>query len=204
MEKQTIHFVTGNSGKFASLKAHTDAAGIIAIQTELPLIEPQADTIYEISRSKAEQAFAILRKPLIVNDAGMHINALNGFPGPYIKYVLETLGIEKVRDLVAPLQERRCRFVSVLTYMDEADMKTFESTTEGQLAREIDRNPQPLYLWSDMERLFIPEHADKPLSAFTEEDYKSWLEERKPLSGFAQLVAWLTEKRVRESPPLPV
>ena len=94
MAQHTIHFVTGNSGKFATMKKYADAAGIAALQKDIPLIEPQAETTHEISASKAKQAFAILQTPLCVHDAGMHIDALNGFPGPYVKYMLKTIGIE--------------------------------------------------------------------------------------------------------------
>lgn len=191
MEKPIIHFITGNSGKFATMKRYADAADINAIQKDLPLIEPQANTVEEISHSKAQQAFALLQKPLFVNDAGMYIDALNGFPGPYVKYAVQTIGVEGIQRLAEAMQDRCCRFVNTLTYIDDAGMKSFEGVTEGSLATEIDRNPKPLYFWSDMERIFIPEGRQKPFSAFTEEDFRDYYQEREPYNVFGQLMRWL-------------
>ena len=193
MDKKELYFITSNTGKFATMKKYADAAGITAIQKDLPLIEPQADTILEISRSKAKQAFAFLQHPLIVNDAGMYIDGLKGFPGPYVKFVVQTIGVEGVKHLAEPLTDRRCHFVSVLTYIDQHQEKSFESITEGHLAMEIDDTPKPFYYWSDMQRLFIPEGWQKPLTGFTEGEWHQWYTEQEHKNVFGQVIQWLAK-----------
>lgn len=88
-QRRAIHFVTGNAGKVRSMQEYIGPYGFDVKQTRLGLIEPQlSDTEDEkvIALSKAEQAFGILKEPLVVEDGSFGIDELHGFPGPYIKY----------------------------------------------------------------------------------------------------------------------
>ena len=91
---QTIIFATSNSGKVATLERWCRVAGLDAdiAQSALDLIEPQADTAEEVAQVKARQAYEQLRQPVLVDDSSFHIAALNGFPGAYIKPMLQTVG----------------------------------------------------------------------------------------------------------------
>lgn len=195
MENQPIHFVTGNSAKVKSMQRYATQAGIEVLQTDLPdIIEPQSLSIETISRSKAMQAYAVLQKPLVVNDAGAEIDGWNGFPGAYTKDFVQSVGIDNILHAVSNLEDRRCRFRGVLTYVDEHGMQVFHDTTEGTLAQTIDRTPKPAYHWSDLQRMFIPEKWNKIISSFTEDDYLAWHDQRQGKSVFSQFVRWMKEK----------
>ena len=89
-----IHFITSNKGKIKSLNSYFQNLGrpdVEIIPTNLNLIEPQADTVAEVSLFKARQAFQQLKEPVLVEDGGFAIEALNGFPGVYTKYANQTL-----------------------------------------------------------------------------------------------------------------
>ena len=62
----TIHFVSGNRGKARVFVDCVAAAGFTAEHVELSLVEPQADTVEAVALAKAQQAFARLRAPLVV------------------------------------------------------------------------------------------------------------------------------------------
>ena len=96
-----VHFVTGNQNKV------TEASGILSplgffierllIGGQVPdLIEPQAEGIEEIAISKLEQAISLTmgtefeNEVLLVEDSGLFIDSLSGFPGPYSSFVHET------------------------------------------------------------------------------------------------------------------
>ncbi|MFV0626429.1 MAG: non-canonical purine NTP pyrophosphatase [Alphaproteobacteria bacterium] len=94
-----LYFITSNLGKAQTLQKSFEIAGyknIKIIQKDMNLMEPQADTVAEVSKFKAEQAYKILKAPLLVEDGSFCVEALEGFPGVYTKYVLETIGVKEL------------------------------------------------------------------------------------------------------------
>ena len=165
-----IHFVTSNAKKIAMLQTHGAAAmGLTIHQAELDIIEPQATSVTDVAICKAEQAYKLIQQPLIVEDSGFYIDGLDGFPGPYVKYALKTIGVQGLLDLAAGLEERVCRFVSVLVYVDQdGAVHTFvDDTKQGILAEQIDTTPCE-EAWSDLWYVFIPDGASVPLSALNQ------------------------------------
>ena len=75
-----ITVVTGNKNKAAEVAAFFDGIAEVS-HISFDCIEPQSDSITEIAKAKAEQAYAALKIPLIVDDTGLFIEALAGFPG---------------------------------------------------------------------------------------------------------------------------
>ena len=57
----------------------------------------QAFELSELFIEELGWAQPSLRKPVVVEDSGFVIDALNGFPGPYIKYALATIGAGSYR-----------------------------------------------------------------------------------------------------------
>ena len=103
---KTIYFATGNSRKVLSLKKALSDLPIDIIQYTGELLEPQKDNIKEVALSKARQAFSILKNRVIVNDGGLVIPSLKGFPGPYTKYIDNTIGNLGIIKLLSNIQNR--------------------------------------------------------------------------------------------------
>lgn len=188
----TINFVTGNSGKVQSMQQHLTGLDITVKQVKLALVEPQANTVREVARSKAHQAFDLLREPVIVEDSAFSIDELNGFPGPYIKYALETIGIAGILKLAESLSDRSCHFESVLVYIDTSGKeKVFtERGATGSLATDI----APMNTneaWSELWRIFIPAGATKPLSALEGTEREKIQARWQARSKFRQFGEWL-------------
>src|SRR5664279_428290 len=116
-----IIFATGNKGKVAFMRRHMERLNVRAdiVQRPLDLIEPQAHTATEVARSKAKQAFEQLGQPVLVDDSSFHIAVLGGFPGPYIKYMLETIGIAGILAFMDGRDDRTAYFQSSLVFVDE-------------------------------------------------------------------------------------
>ena len=91
-----IHFLTGNEGKLAEAVHHLAPLGHEVVHLSVDgIVEPQAEDLETVARSKLEQAKAHLPNPndwLMVEDAGLFVEALDGFPGVYSSYALSTLG----------------------------------------------------------------------------------------------------------------
>ncbi|MEM4061829.1 MAG: non-canonical purine NTP pyrophosphatase, partial [Desulfurococcaceae archaeon] len=87
-------FVTSNIHKYNEVKPIAESLGIeLELCRDLKL-EIQSDSIEEVVLKSAMIAYAVLSKPVLVEDAGLFIEALNGFPGPYSSYVYRNIGIK--------------------------------------------------------------------------------------------------------------
>ncbi len=190
-----IIFATTNIGKATALKTLTEPYGIEVLQVEVELVEPQADSVVEVAQNKAIQAVKLLGKPVVVEDSGFAIDALNGFPGAYIKYALATIGAEGLLRLAAPFPSASCRFISVMCYAaPDGRQQTFVDTSAvGNLASVVDPAPAP-NAWSELWRIFIPSGYDKPLSAFTSDERKALMQVWQNGSVYGQFVRWLASE----------
>ncbi len=191
----TINFITGNPGKVKTMQNHIKKYGFDVVQTKLSLVEPQANNAEAVALSKAMQAFKTLKQPVVVEDSSFHIDELKGFPGPYIKYVLQTLGVEGILALTKHLKNRTCRFTSALAYIDSDGVpRTFvQKGDAGILDTKVDKTPSG-EAWSDLWRIFIPSGYKKPLTGLNKQEkdalWKKWEKE----SVFSQFAAWLSDK----------
>jgi len=125
--------VTSNAGKAAEVAAYF--GGLIEVgHISLDIPEPRSGDIATIATEKAQYAFRQLNTPLIVDDTGLFIDALAGFPGPYAAYVLNTLGNAGILKLMEGVLGRNARFVTGIAYADEREVRAFTGTLEGQIA----------------------------------------------------------------------
>lgn len=132
MVGMTIRFVTGNEHKVAEARERLSVP-VEAIAYDY--VEIQADDLEAIAAAGATEAYDAVEgtDPVIVEDSGLFIDALDGFPGPYSAYVEDTLGIERVWRLGAAESDRSAAFTSVVAYADGQQTKTFAGTVAGTL-----------------------------------------------------------------------
>lgn len=133
-----LFFVTGNPHKVEEARVAFEAAGL-----ELPLEqaaveapELQADTLQEVARFSADQVRERFRGAFFLEDAGLFIDALQGFPGVYSSYVFSTLGLDGVLRLMesVPEDERTARFESCIAYRPtRGKTKLFLGACEGRI-----------------------------------------------------------------------
>ena len=125
--------MTGNTHKVAEVAAFfRDIAEITHVSLDLP--EHRSEDVREIARGKAQYAYEHLKTPLIVDDTGLFINALNGFPGPYAAYVLNSIGNTGILKLMAGREDRNARFVTAIAFADGNGVRVFAGILEGRIA----------------------------------------------------------------------
>jgi XTP/dITP diphosphohydrolase len=186
-----VIFATSNKGKVSSMQRHAARlkVDITVIQQALELMEPQADTATEVAKVKAKQAFEILGQPVLVDDSSFHIAALGGFPGPYIKYMLSTIGIEGIITFMKGKKDRNAYFLSSLVYVDaNGEMHVFEDEPyHGIITAEIDDYISET-AWSELYKIFIPKGSDKVLARMTPEDHARV--DRQQLNAYESFCLW--------------
>ena len=128
-----IKFVTGNEGKVREARAYL--SGIEEVeQVSFDYTEIQSDDLAEIAAHGALEAFEELGgEGVLVDDAGLFVDALEGFPGPYSAYVEDTVGVERLWRLASEEENRRAHFRTVLAFADEDGVETFTGSVAGTL-----------------------------------------------------------------------
>jgi XTP/dITP diphosphohydrolase len=142
-----VTFVTTNSGKVREAQEYLDEP---VEQLDFDYLEPQADDLAAVAAHGARAAYRHAGGPVFVDDSGLTIDALGGFPGPYSSYVYDRVGIERVSRLARGEADRSAAFRCVVAYCDGG---AFEAT------------PEPV----DRERRGQDQAADERASATTDE-----------------------------------
>ncbi len=186
-----IVFVTSNKGKVQSLVDKLPPNKYKVIHKNIILPELQGNNARDISQEKAKEAYKVIKKPLIIQDSAFHINALSGFPGPYIKYVQETLGLKGLLKLMEGISDRSCYFEQAVTYIDAGTIKTFVSDKKnGTLATSIS-STDSTRAWGLIWKLFIPEGHTKTISEISEDELSKYDKKVKIKSEFTYFIEWL-------------
>ncbi len=133
-----IFFVTNNIHKFNEARGVLAQYNIAVAMLRMKPPEIQDDDLENIARYSALEASNRTRLPLIVEDAGLFIDALKGFPGPYSSYVYRTIGKEGVLRLLEDSDNRRARFKSVVVFCSpDLEIKCFRGAVEGKISRTV-------------------------------------------------------------------
>lgn len=116
-----------------------EAEAILEIPVEaadIELEEVQSMDLEYVVRRKAEEAYKILQKPVIVDDVGVKIEAWNGFPGPLIKFLLQTLGNKKLLEVLRNESNRNIIAQGAVGYHDGKTVHTFIGEVAGTISEE--------------------------------------------------------------------
>ena len=127
----TFALVTGNENKWREAQR---ILGRPLERVSLDLPEVQAASTREVALEKARAAFAALGRPLIVEDAGLELAALGGFPGPFIKYWEKLGGLESICRALDGFEERVATAVCVLGVATEEGVFAVEGRVSGLIA----------------------------------------------------------------------
>ena len=169
LENRELVFVTGTTRKFENAKQHFKNTGIKLIQEKLDTIEIQSTEVAQVAKFSAKDASKIINKPLIKVDVGFSIEALKGFPGPYIKFINDWLEPKKILKLMKNEPNRNCYFESVVAcYIPGKEIVTFSDRTYGKIIEEV----QGENGWG-IDRVFMPDGYQKTLGEMSEEEQKA-------------------------------
>lgn len=191
-----ITFVTGNKTKILHANEAIQKFGYVTVGKRLDIIEPREENPEKVVIEKAIQAFQILKKPLMVEDSGIFIRALNGFPKTFVHFVEDSIGIINIIKMMEGVTDRYVEFRQSLAYIEQGmkEPKVF-SYIDGNYTI-ADRIWIPKYESVEFDKILIPPGENQPLCMFSKEwrakrdteaneqtihhrQFSSWLESRK-------------------------
>ena len=152
----TVRFVSSNRHKYDEALPVLRGLGVRVEYERARLREVQSDELAVIARAKARDAYGRLGRPVIVEDDGLFIEALGGFPGAYSSHALRTIGIAGVLRLLEGSGDRRARFSAAIAYDDGPERRTFEASVRGVIS-EVSRGGES---WG-YDPVFVPDGQDK-------------------------------------------
>ena len=169
---ENLTYITGNYGKYVSVKEKFENAGITIDYFKCDLEEPNINNIEFISKEKARQAFEILGTPVFVADSGFYIEDYPenpGYPGAFVKRSGISANITGLLETMKQVQNRKCYFLDCLTFFDGKDYFQFFGVSKGTLSYEI-RGEQNKKAKSNLWFVFIPLNFNKTLAEMSDEE----------------------------------
>jgi XTP/dITP diphosphohydrolase len=138
LKGKVVFLASNNIHKYQESKAILSEFGIALGMLRVKGHEVQSDSLKEIAQESVKDAFAACNLPVIVEDAGLFVDGLRGFPGPYAAYAYKTLGNAGVLKLMGDIANRGARFQSAIAYYDSSmeDPICFEGVAEGEITIE--------------------------------------------------------------------
>jgi XTP/dITP diphosphohydrolase len=181
---KVIFFATNNINKFNEarklLAEYKIAVGMLRVKAR----EIQSDDLEEIAKASAQEAFENCYLPIIVEDAGLFIEALNGFPGPYASFVYKTIGNEGLLKLMESVKNRQAKFQSVIAYLS-AELESplcFKGEVTGEVTTEIRKGKSGF----GFDPIFKPTNSDKTFSEMDITEKNKHSHRAKALQKFAE------------------
>ncbi len=146
----SVFFVSSNENKFKEARAILSEFEIPLQFFKYKLQEMQANSLEEVAQYKAKQAFSLCSRPVLIEDDGLFVQSLKGFPGPYSSFALDTIGNKGILRLLT--KQRRAVFRSIIAYCEEEnDVLLFDATVRGKISTKTCGNK-----WG-FDPIFIPE-----------------------------------------------
>lgn len=182
-----ITYVTGNWAKIASAKQYLEPLGIEIDNIKMETPEIQADDVAEVAKYSAKWAANELGIPVIKNDTGFFIDYYKGFPGAYMKYMDETLGVDGFLKLMDGVEDRSAYLKEAIAYCEPGgEPIVFEGITKGSISYESSGK----YGWGTIDHLFIPEGEKVTLGNFPDKErWNFW-----SVDAYIELAKYLEDK----------
>lgn len=133
----SLYFLSTNTKKYAEIRPILYKYNVTLKYLNTKIRETQAESLNDIAVEKSKDAFKAISKPVIVEDDGLLIHRLNGFPGPYSSFVFKTIGNKGILKLLSYSKDRSASFISIFVYNDGNNLRRFVGKTDGKISSKI-------------------------------------------------------------------
>lgn len=136
LKSRVVWLVTGNLHKFNEacqiMREYSLAVGMLR---KIEAVEVQDDDIENVASTSVLDAARRSRLSVAVEDAGLFIKALSGFPGPYSSFVFRTIGNDGILKLMKNVADRSACFRSVVAFSSPGRSRPlcFIGEVEGEI-----------------------------------------------------------------------
>jgi len=158
-----IWFATSNDHKFKEGRFVLRELGIVPRRLPSKGQELQSNEPSEVAVNAAAEAYRAYQKPLFVEDTGLFVDSLLGFPGTSASFVFQTLGLVGILKLMDGVKIRGAEFVSAVAYCDGPSKP---SVFTGRLRGRVGLRPSGRGGFG-FDPIFIPTGGKRTLAQMT-------------------------------------
>ncbi len=185
-------FATHNKNKLKEVQSLVpESIKVISLDelnmtTEIP---ETGHTLADNALIKARTIFELYKKPVIADDTGLDVEALNGAPGVRsARYAGEPSNAENNMNLLLyTLQtttNRAAHFKTIIAYIDsEGKEQLFEGRIDGNIIGEKRGNQGFGY-----DPIFVPEGSDRTFAEMSHEEKNSMSHRARALQAFSSFI----------------
>lgn len=135
--KLSINFVTSNKNKAEEFRQILEPK-IKINHIEISYPEMRSDYPLEIAKQSSEMLANKLGKNVVVEDSGLFIKSLNGFPGTCSAYIHKRIGLYGIIKLMKGTKDRECIYKSAVAYCEPKGLPVaFLGEEKGKIAKSI-------------------------------------------------------------------
>jgi len=160
-----IFFTTSNKNKLHELKK------ILPIEiksVELSLEEIQETDVQKVAEDKAKKAFELTGKTVMVEDTGIYLDCLKGFPGALGRWMEKTCGYAVLCDIVKFNKNNSVVTKTCFSFFEKDLCQSFLGETPGIISETPKGN-----LGFGWDLIFIPEGSEKTQAEMLPEEKNS-------------------------------
>ncbi|MFH1239858.1 MAG: non-canonical purine NTP pyrophosphatase [Candidatus Diapherotrites archaeon] len=189
MKNKSVIFVSKNRYKFEEMNNLLSKYGISLSMNNLEVPENAEGTITDVAIDKAKKAYALVKKPLIIEDTGVFFDDYNDFPGINAKRAYLQLGFTGLLALAKATKTKKAHFTTVVCYIwGPNKYKTFVGKMSGTLLTKLSGKEKDVLPY---EKFFVPEGHKKSLSHITREEKNKFSHRAKATEKFGK---WYAQK----------
>lgn len=173
--------MTGNQSKADYL---AKLLGLPIDHCKVDLDEIQALELREIVEHKVRQAYEIIKQPVLVDDVSLEFSALGKLPGPFIKFFVDEIGLQKCCELLDGFDDRSAVGKSGIGYFDGQHLEYFEGQIIGKIS-DLPRGENG-YGW---DAIFIPNgYGGKTRAELKDDQYDKLYRQIRPIAQLKEFL----------------
>ncbi len=186
IDSKVVFFATGNINKFNEARSILSPYGISVGMLRMKGDEIQSDSLKEIAKTSATNAFKRTNLAIFVEDAGLFIDDLSGFPGPYAAYVYKTIHNVGILKLMEKASDRQAKFQSVIAYFDQTlfEPECFDGESKGEITLNECKPPGKTSFGFDP--IFRPVGSNRSFAEMTIKEKNDFSHRAMAIRKFAQ------------------
>lgn len=176
---QKVYLLTGNPDKVKSAREAFKETGIELEQLDECYTEIQADSSLKIARNTVKQATKDYDRAVIREDHSVYLDALPGFPGPYINYFDKKLPAEDLLKLLKGEDRTGYFEVAAVLGLPKGEIKEHQFRVPIEIADEIrgnERNWDRVMMLEGEDETFAESSVESRLSIWNR-NYRKIAEE---------------------------
>lgn len=162
---KSVTLVTSNESKVKEAKGILKGWNVLHMDVDVP--EIKTISMEETIVKKAKTAYAIVKKPVLVEDTGLFLDAYPQFPGTYTKFCIKLLGMDGFLKLLEG-KTRTAKFETWLAWYDGRQLRVFQGVSKGRISEKVSLKAAEKKLPYDS--IFIPDGDGRSYSEMTKDE----------------------------------